>query len=274
MVRIASMVIVGLLVREAMAQSTQGTASAGPRVLEVSSVGLEKDSRLLSLIDEIRSRADAFVFLSGGASEMSGDHQRQLLEMFEALAHVAKDRRLAVGDGGTQAGIMEAAGRARRASGNAFPLIGVAPAGEVPPRGGTLLDPNHSHIVAVNNPSAPPKDSWGSETDTMYWLFGRLAVGRPSVTIVANGGGITLREVEWNVRDGRRMILIEGSGRAADALISLLRKTAGSGADVGLRESAEKAALVRRPELFDVVRLQAGAAGLRQAIATALGRGM
>ena len=100
-----------------------------PRVLEVSSVDPEKNAQLSSLIAEIRNQADAFVFLSGGASKMRQDHQRQLLAMFEALTLVAKSgRRIAVGDGGTQAGIMEAAGHARRASGNAFPLIGVAPA--------------------------------------------------------------------------------------------------------------------------------------------------
>jgi SLOG in TRPM, prokaryote len=43
-------------------------------------------------------------------------------------------------------------------------------------------------------------------TLAMYWLFAKLAEGRPSVTIVANGGGITLAEVESNVRAGRRMI--------------------------------------------------------------------
>ena len=186
----------------------------------------EKTPQLTALIAEIRKQADAFVFLSGGASQMSEDHQRQLLAMFDALMLVARSgRRIAVGDGGTQAGIMEAAGLARLASGNAFPLIGVAPAREIQPRGKTPVDPNHSHVVAVDNPSAPAQDSWGSETDTMYWLFAKLAEGRPSVTVVANGGGITLAEVDANVRAGRRTILIEGSGRAADALISLVRKT-------------------------------------------------
>jgi hypothetical protein len=101
----------------------------------------------------------------------------------------------------------------------------------------------------------------------MYWLFGKLAEGRPSVTIVANGGGITLTEVEANVRAGRRMILIEGSGRAANALVALLRKTPVVDAEViGLRERAERAALTRRPELFQIVPLQRGAPGLRDAI--------
>jgi len=248
-----------------------GTAVDRPRVIEVSSTTPEKNARLAALVVEIRSQADAFVFLSGGASKMRADHQRQLLAMFDALTELAKGgRRLAVGDGGTQAGIMEAAGRARRSSGNAFPLIGVAPAREVSPRGKTPLDPNHSHIVVVDNPAAPEQDSWGSETETMYWLFAALAEGRPSVTIVANGGGITLDEVEANVRAARRMILIEGSGRAADALVSALRKTQVSDAEViSLKERAETAALIRRPELFRIVTLQSGAAGLRDAIIAA-----
>jgi len=187
-------VLLTLLPTLSSAQPQQ--AAVGPRVLEVSSVAPEKSTQLASLIAEIRRQADAFVFLSGGASRMREDHQRQLLGMFEGLGLVAKaGRRIAVGDGGTQAGIMEAAGDARRASGNAFPLIGVAPAREIPPRGKTPLDPNHSHVVAVDNPSAPAKDSWGFETETMYWLFAALADGRPSVTVVANGGGITLTEV-------------------------------------------------------------------------------
>jgi hypothetical protein len=63
------------------------------------------------------------------------------------------------------------------------------------------------------------------------------------------------------------MILIEGSGRAADAIISLLQKTQISDAEIStLRERAQKAGLTRRPELFQVVPLQAGSTGLRDAI--------
>lgn len=238
-----------------------------PRVIEVSSVGVEDHAQLAALIAEIRLAADAFVFLIGGASKMPEEQQRQLLAMFGALALVAKDRRIAVGDGGTQAGIMEAAGRARLASGHAFPLIGIAPAREIPPRGATPIDPHHSHVVAVDNPSAPAADSWGSETETMSWLCAALAAGRPSVAVVANGGGITLTEVEATARAGRRMILIEGSGRATDALVSLLRGTPVSDAETAdLRERARKAGLARRPELFRIVPLQGGAPALREAI--------
>jgi hypothetical protein len=260
------------LVVQPASRAQTATGTAGPRVLVVSSVAPEQNAQLSALIAEIRARVDAFVFLSGGASRMQEDHQRQLLAMLDALSMIAKNGlRLAVGDGGSQAGIMEAAGKARLASANAFPLIGVAPAREIPPQGKTPIDPNHSHIVAVDNPTAPAQDTWGSETDTMYWMFGRLTEGRPSVTIVANGGDITLAEVEANVRAGRRLILIEGSGRAADALVSLLKGTKPADAEVvALRESAEKAGLSRRPELFETVALEAGAAGLRAAIAAAI----
>jgi hypothetical protein len=250
------------------------TTAREPRFIRVSSTAPETNAQLSALITDVRNGADAFVFLSGGASKMREDHQRQLLAMFDALSLLAKaGHRLAVGDGGTKAGIMEAAGLARKASGFAFPLIGLAPAGEIPPRGTTPVDPNHSHIVAVDNPAAAAGDAWGSETGTMYWFFAKLAEGRPSVTIVANGGGITLAEVEANVRAGRRMILIEGSGRAADSLVSLVKKTTPADAEVkALRDRAEKATLMRRPELFQVLALQAGASGLRDAIVAAIDR--
>ena len=85
-------------------------------------------------------------------------------------------------------------------------------------------------------------------------------------------GAITLTEVEFNVRAGRPLIVIEGSGRAADALISLLRKTQVSDPEiVSLKERADKATLTRRPELFTVVSLQGGATSLRDAISAAIG---
>ena len=263
-----------LLVAQTLGGAQTGRAASAPVLLQVSSFAPDRNQRLSAIVSDIRGQADAFVFLSGGASRMQELHQRQLLAMFQGLRLlVNREQRIAVGDGGTQAGIMEAAGRARRDSGYAFPLIGVAPANEIPPIGKTPFDPNHSHIVAVANPSAPAQDSWGSETETMYWLFARLAEGRPSVTIVANGGGITLAEVEANVRAGRRMILIKGSGRAADAVVSLLEGTKPSEAEVlSLRERAEKAGLTRRPELFEMVELQAGAEGLRDAVTSALAR--
>ena len=195
----AVLLVCAVLLTMLMPTLAAQTTARAPRIIQASSTAPASNAQLSALVADVRKQADAFVFLSGGASKMREDHQRQLLAMFGALSLVTK-------------------------------------------------------------------------TGTMYWLFAALAQGRRSVTIVANGGGITLAEVESNVGAGRRMILIEGSGRAADALVSMLQRTTPSDAEVkALRDRAEKAMLMRRPELFQIVPLQAGAPGLRDAIVAVLG---
>jgi hypothetical protein len=251
-----------------------GRTMREPQVITVRQASLEQNVELRALIESVHRDTDAIVVLSGGASTMSAAAQRELLAMFAALGSLAKERRIAVGDGGTRAGIMEAAGQARLASGRAFPLIGVAPAREITPGGGpTPIDPNHSHLIAVDDPALPKQaPAWGSETATMYWLFNRMAEGRNSVAIVANGGGIVLEEIAANVEAGRPMILIDGSGRAADAMIALLRGTAPAGGEAAvLQAKARQMRLTRRPELFRIVPIGAGPAGLLEALRTELG---
>ena len=244
-----------------------------PHVIPVKKAAPERSDELMALIDTARHQTDALVVLAGGATKMSEAKQRDLLAMFDALGTLAQERRIAVGDGGTKAGIMEAAGLARRASGRAFPLIGVTPAREIPPAGQTAIDPNHSVVVAVDDATLPKGEpGWGSETATMYWLFGRIADGRPSVAVVANGGAITLKEIDANIEAGRPIILIEGSGRAADAVITLTRGTMPADGDVALMQNAAREQkLNRRPELFRVVAISRGAAGLLEALRAALG---
>ena len=243
-----------------------------PVMYEASSSYPERNPALQTLIDEVRAQSDCLVILSGGASDMSPVQQDQIAHVLEALTVMGQDgRRIAVGDGGTHSGVMAAAGMARLASGNRFPLVGITPAGEVPPHGGTPLDPNHSHIVVVSNPSSID-DGWGSETKLMYWLLDRIAEGRPSVAVVVNGGEITLDEVAANLEAERHVILIESSGRAADALIALLTDSHPTDDDIlRLKARAARADLARRPELFHVVPISAGPVGLRNTLVRLLG---
>jgi hypothetical protein len=262
------------LVVVAMQGPKMGLHGPGPpHVIAVQQAHLERHAELGALIEAVHRETDAIVVLCGGASKMPEARQRELLAMFAAIGTLAKERRIAVGDGGIKAGIMEAAGRARLASGGAFPLIGVAPAREIPPVGTSPIDPNHSHLVAVDDPALPKGESaWGSETATMYWLFDRLAEGRNSVTIVADGGRIALREIAANVEAGRPMILIEGSGRAADAVITLVRGTMPADGETHLlQNTAREMKLNRRPELFRVVPIGTGAPGLLEALRAGLG---
>ncbi len=250
-----------------------------PTVIRMSAGPIATSPEARQLVEDVRRRADAFVFLCGGASGMARQSKQGLLALLSALSTVGDfGLRIAVGDGGTQAGIMEAAGLARRASGRPFPLIGVSPALEILPLGApgrTPVDPNHTHIVAVDNPEwvarrrkegwTPDLGYWGSETDTMYALFARLAEGKPSVTLVANGGTIALDEVAQNVRASRRMIVVAGSGRAADALVSSLRGTSPTDDEMHeLRERVDREGLTARPELLHVFDLDAGPGALTQ----------
>src|SRR5690349_21788409 len=127
-------------------------AAGGPTGLTVGAGAVGRDPRVLELVERTRASADAFVYLCGGAAKMSPPAEQRLFGLFDGFVMLTTEGvRLAVGDGGTQAGMMKAAGLARRAGGFTFPLIGVAPAPEIPPRGQTPIDPNHSDIVAVEN---------------------------------------------------------------------------------------------------------------------------
>jgi hypothetical protein len=205
-------------------------------VIELNASDVATSPEIERLVRDYRAKADAFVFLSGGASNMSDEARgrlESLLEAFQLL--VARGVRFAVGDGGTKAGLMEVAGKVRKATRDAFLLLGVAPAPDITTSnepGKTPVDPGHSDVVAVRNPAwerrpswDPSQGHWGSEIESMYAIFERLSRGRPSVTIVANGGAGTLDEVSHNLRQRRHMIVIEASGRAADALVARLRKT-------------------------------------------------
>lgn len=174
------------------------------------------------------------IFVMGGAGEISPeDMQRIQSVLSKAISEVAiqKEGNILVGDGGTKSGVMIATGKARRiaAQYNAnFSLVGVFPKEEVMDLGNpnkqTEIDPNHSHAVPVGS---DPKDigqygAWGNETKKMYEVFGNLSEGKPSVGIVVNGGKITVNEVIENLKQGRSLIVLKGSKRAADNIVRLL----------------------------------------------------
>src|SRR6185369_3441461 len=94
----------------------------GPVVIRVDAARVATSPAVRALVEDYRAAADAFVFLSGGAAEVSaaiGDRLRGLLDALPRL--VTEGLRLAVGDGGTRAGIMEWAGLVRRRAGGGFP---------------------------------------------------------------------------------------------------------------------------------------------------------
>ncbi|MEO0867828.1 MAG: hypothetical protein AAFY17_05135 [Cyanobacteria bacterium J06642_11] len=173
----------------------------------------------------------------GGASNMSAESQAKLIKCFNGpLASFSNQEGITVLDGGTDAGVIHMMGEARHHVQGTFDLIGVAPLklvvdpngngaagnlepGEEPP---TELESHHTHFLLV------PGDTWGSESLWLAELSSLLAGACPSMTLLINGGQVSLQDLEVNLKLGRQVTVIAGSGRLADAVVNTIRGTAPS----------------------------------------------
>lgn len=182
----------------------------------------------------------AVIMIAGGASKM-GEHVRpDLAQLFtDGIAQVAASNKALIIDGGTQAGVMALIGQGVSKQSLRPVLLGISPAekvtypGKLTHRAGSEevpLDPNHSHFVLVES------NEWGGETETMYELAKFFSQGCPSLAILINGGAIAKNEVLYNVRQGRPIIIIEGSGRLADEVASTLHEKSSFDSDPDLAE--------------------------------------
>ncbi len=182
----------------------------------------------------------ALIMIVGGASNMSEQLYPNLVQLFaHGVAHVAISVGAMIIDGGTQTGVMMMMGQGVAEQQHRSTLLGVAPTGRVtypskPPQVGDderiPLDPNHSHFVLVE------VGKFGDETETMYGLAAVLSIACPSVAVLINGGPIAEEEVLHNVRQGRPIIVIEGSGRLADDVARLWRGKPSSIPDAKMAE--------------------------------------
>lgn len=200
---------------------------------------------------------------AGGLEEADLDRLRSLFT--EAIVPAIQAHHAAGVDGGTLSGVMRLFGETRAAAGAGFPLVGVAAegtvllpgdacSGDVCSGGQAELETRHSHFVIV------PGDQWGDESPWIARAATILAGGAPSITVLINGGQIALDDVERSREAGREVIVIEGSGRSADALTAAL---AGATADDRAAEIAARGGL--RPVRAD------DPAGLARALSAALG---
>jgi hypothetical protein len=158
--------------------------------------------------------------LVGGAGGMAARDVEDIAALFRIVVFPVLDRHgAAVLDGGTDSGVMRAVGRARAAAGAGFPLVGVAAEGTVDgskgtdsSEDGTALEPNHTHLILV------PGKRWGDESQWLTHVATAIAGSRPSVTLVVNGGRITIEDVERSLAAGRPVVVLAGTGRTADAV--------------------------------------------------------
>jgi hypothetical protein len=173
--------------------------------------------------------------LVGGASGLDPEVAQLLSGLFaDQLAPLLDSSGGMVVDGGTKAGVMALMGAARRHSGGRFPLLGVAASGaiadpaplsrepeSVPDCPTAHLDRDHSHAVLV------PGECWGDEVP---WLAAAATVLIPPhrcVTLVCGGGSITHCDVAESLRLRRPIVVLHGSGGAADWLAERVRRRRG-----------------------------------------------
>lgn len=169
------------------------------------------------------------IFVSGGASLMSEkDIQRTRDIMSQGIAKFAQEFGVTVIDGGTEAGVMAMLGQARHENNYDFPLVGVAPEQKVAYPGkpndekDADLDDGHSHFVLVD------ADDWGEESQMIINLTRAVSANgeRPACGILINGGRIAEHDVYVATAKGNHripMLILEGSGRAADDIATAFR---------------------------------------------------
>lgn len=158
----------------------------------------------------------------GGAGLMPPESLLALQPLFEqVLAPLAQELNLTVIDGGTDAGVIHLMGQARQRLGGQFPLVGVLPQGQAklphaPHSGAHDLEPNHTHFFLV------PGTDWGSESPWLSELATQMALNAPSLTLLINGGNITLTDFQISLAAGRPVVVVVGSGRLADDIAAAM----------------------------------------------------
>lgn len=159
----------------------------------------------------------------GGAAGLAAEHLRALEQLLDTqLVPLLARLGALVVDGGTDSGVMRAMGRAVR--GSDVPLLGVAAAGTVTVPGrapsgpdAAELDPHHLAVLLV------PGADWGAESPWIAAVAEAAAGAQPSATLVVNGGGITYQDAQRSVDAGRPLVVLAGTGRAADAIAAAAR---------------------------------------------------
>jgi SLOG in TRPM, prokaryote len=189
-------------------------------------VTVSKTAELGKALEQLGlSNSRPVLVIVGGASQISEADFLRIQSLFvEILAPIAESLGAYVVDGGTDAGVMRLMGNARSQINGKFPLIGVAPTAKVilPDQthilsdDATLLEPHHTHFVLI------PGSNWGDESPWIVKVATVLANGAPSVTVLINGGEISFIDVLNSVIAERLVMVIAGSGRTADKLVSAL----------------------------------------------------
>jgi hypothetical protein len=169
--------------------------------------------------------------LVGGAAGVEGEDKPNIEGAVREIAKAVEEAGAIVLDGGTQSGVMACIGQARIQGKYKFPLVGVAVENlvtwpgwheaEIPftkQQKRWPLETYHTHFILI------PGNKWGDESPWIAKASTTISTGRPSVTVLINGGSIARKDIANSVIAGREVIILRGSGRFADELAGALER--------------------------------------------------
>ena len=190
--------------------------------MELKTLKLNGQSKLAAALDqfaELPAVWEAFglasqrpvVVIVGGAGGMSDEDIQSVQTLFaQHLIPFVQEQQAVTIEGGTDAGVMRAIGRAYHQTGTTLPLISVAARGI---EGVVdMLETHHTHFILC------PGTEWGDESEWIAAAASALAGSAPSATLLFNGGQIAWRDADFSVKYKRPVLVADGSGRTADTL--------------------------------------------------------
>jgi hypothetical protein len=171
---------------------------------------------------ELRGRYSVIVLVGGFIQEQ---HAGATQKAIEIIAASAEEKQALIICGGSDLGVMGSIGQTRAAHGYIFPLLGINLKNLVSwPEGprskrflwwGTErwpLSTGYSHFILV------PGNQYGEDSPWIAEAATCLSQGDRSVTIVANGGSVTRKDISLSLALGRPVLALAGTGRLADEL--------------------------------------------------------
>jgi hypothetical protein len=143
----------------------------------------------------------------------------------EIIAAFAEENNITIICGGTTVGIMGSIGQTRLSYGYQFPLLGITLKNLVSWPDGLQsnrflwwgrerwpLSSGYSHFMLV------PGEQFGEDSPWIAEAASCLSQRDRSVTILANGGGVARKDIDFSLANNRPVIVLAGTGRLADEL--------------------------------------------------------
>ncbi len=163
------------------------------------------------------------IVLVGGF--IQDQHEAVTQQAIDVVASCAEENCALIVCGGSDLGVMASIGRTRRMHGYKFPLLGINLESLVTwPKGPRSqrflwwgkerfpLATGYSHFILV------PGNEYGEDSPWIAEAASLLSKDNRSITILANGGNVTRKDIALSLENERAVIVLAGTGRLADEM--------------------------------------------------------